>query len=196
MDPVTVLAECGTLEPDAAGHDLERRLSDLLPGDDLVAAAVTVATEAHAPHRRAEGTPFVVHPLRVALTIARRGETRELVAAALCHDVIEDAPRFAPEVYGLGPAVNDLVEVLTEDWDDDYFARIAAAGRAAAVIKLADRVDNVRFLHRTDNFKHARCLGETRREFPPIAAAAAAPDLADALWAIVAWQEENPPRIG
>ncbi len=196
MDPLTVLAECVCLEPDADSADLDARLRHLFPDDDLVAAAATIAAEAHARHRRAEGTPYIVHPLRVALTVARRGEPPELVAAALCHDVLEDAPRFAPGVYRLGPAVSDLVEILTEDWDEDYFARIASAGRAAAVVKLADRIDNVRFLHRVDSFKHARYLGETRREFPPIAAVAAAPDLADALWAIVAWQEQNPPRIG
>jgi len=85
-----------------------------------------------------------------------------------------------------------LVEVLTDDWHNDYLDRIAAAGRAAALIKLADRIDNIRFLHRTDGFKHRRYVVETRRDFPVIADAAQAPDLAEALWALVAWQEAIP----
>jgi GTP pyrophosphokinase len=141
---------------------------------------------------RAEGTPYVVHPLRVSLTLARRGEPADVVGAALCHDVFEDAVELSPEVYRLGPAVSQLVEVLTDDWHTDYLSRVAAAGRAAALIKLADRIDNVRFLHRTDGFKHRRCIVETRRDFPIVTAAAAAPDLAEALWALVAWQDANP----
>jgi len=192
MDPTGVLPACACLEPDGSASELERRLRSYFPNDALVIEALTVASRAHAGHVRAEGTPYIVHPLRVSLTLARRGECAEIVGAALCHDIFEDAVALSPEVYRLGPAVSHLVDVLTDDWHSDYLRRIAAAGRAAAIIKLADRIDNIRFLHRTDGFKHRRYVVETRRDFPLITAAAAAPDLAEALWALVAWQEANP----
>jgi GTP pyrophosphokinase len=191
MDPTGFLAECACLEPDGTAAELEHRLRQCFPEDALVSAAIAVASRAHISHVRAEGTPYVVHPLRVSLPLARRGEPAEIVAAALCHDVFEDAVELSPEVYRLGPAVSHLVDVLTDDWRNDYLDRVAAAGRAAALIKLADRIDNIRFLHRTDGFKHRRYIVETRRDFPVIAEAAAAPDLAEALWALVAWQEAN-----
>jgi guanosine-3',5'-bis(diphosphate) 3'-pyrophosphohydrolase len=193
MDPARFLPECACLEPDAVAPELERRLRCLFPENELVSAAITVASRAHAGQVRAEGTPYFVHPLRVSLTLARRGEAAEIVGAALCHDVFEDAVELSPEVYRLGPPVSQLVEILTDDWRTEYLARIAAAGRAAAIIKLADRIDNLRFVHRTDSFKHRRSVVETRRDFPVITAAAEAPDLAQALWSIVAWQEQTAP---
>ncbi|MFN8624498.1 MAG: HD domain-containing protein [Candidatus Binatia bacterium] len=192
MDPTPLLPACACLEPDGTASELEQRLRRYFPDDALVSAAIAVASRAHADHLRAEGTPYVVHPLRVSLTLARRGESAEIVGAALCHDVFEDAIALSHEVYRLGPAVSRLVDVLTDDWHSDYLGRVAAAGRAAALIKLADRIDNIRFLHRTDSFKHRRYVVETRRDFPVVAHAAAAPDLAAALWALVAWQEANP----
>lgn len=201
MDPADVLPECGVLVPDADPDTLSRRLVGRFDtgaatgksepaGADLVRAALGVAGRAHALHRRDEGKPYLVHPLRVAGSLANVGAGAEVCAAALLHDVIEDAPSHAPEVYALGAAVGNLVDALTEDWDEwptEYYGRIVAAGRDAARIKLADRVDNLRFVHLTDAAKQVRYVQETNRHFSGIVAAAAQPELGDALVALLQW---------
>lgn len=195
MDPAKVLPACGALVPDADVETLTRRLLERFTGDKaLVTAAAAVAAQAHASHRRDEGAPYIVHPLRVAGSLANVGADAEVCSAALLHDVIEDAPGHTEAVYALGPRVASLVEALTEDWDEwpeEYYGRIVAAGRDAARIKLADRVDNLRFVHLTGPAKQVRYVQETNRHFGGIVAAAAAPALGDALVALLHWNHDR-----
>lgn len=195
MDPAAVLPECGVLVPDAGTETLARRFLGRFADDGaLVTAALDLATRAHASHLRDEGAPYIVHPLRVAGSLVNVGAGPEVCAAALLHDVIEDAPAHASEVYALGPRVGALVDAVTEDWGewpDDYYGRIIAAGRDAARIKLADRVDNLRFVHLTEPAKQVRYVRETNRHFGGIVAAAAAPGLGDALVALLGWNHDR-----
>lgn len=195
MDPANVLAGCGALVADADVATLTLQLLNRFRGDGaLVSEAATVAARAHASQRRDEGAPYLVHPLRVAGSLANVGAGAEVCAAALLHDVIEDAPAHASEVYALGRRVGELVDALTEEWDewpDTYYGRIVAAGRDAARIKLADRVDNLRFVHLTDAPKQVRYVRETNRHFGGIVVAADAPELGDALTALLEWNHDR-----
>lgn len=205
MDPADLLPECGVLVPDTDADTLGRRLLGRFgdggtdggtgaDGADLVRVALDIAGRAHARHRRDEGRPYLVHPLRVAGSLANVGAGPTVCAAALLHDVIEDAPSHAPEVYALGPAVATLVDALTEDWGEwpaEYYGRIVAAGQDAARIKLADRVDNLRFVHLTEPSKQVRYVHETNRHFSGIVAAAAQPELGDALVALLHWNHDR-----
>jgi len=193
VDPAIELPACRVLVADAPLQTLEESLSETVR-DALVLSALEIARRAHQHHRRDEGSPYLVHPLRVAGSLAAVGSSPAVVAAALLHDVIEDAPAHSGEVYALGPAVSRLVEALTEDWGewpDEYYSRIVAAGRDAARIKLADRIDNLRFLHLTSLHKQVRYVNETNRHFGAIVAAAEEQPLADALVALVSWHQER-----
>ncbi|MHB8572797.1 MAG: HD domain-containing protein [Candidatus Dormibacteria bacterium] len=124
-------------------------------GGDLVARAFEVAAAAHHGQRRKGGEPYLVHPARVALCLRHELQVAdaEALAAALVHDVIEDCPgydeaRLAREV-GVRPA--RLAQVLTEDVSLEvplryivYWDTLRAAEPVARLIKVADRVDNLR----------------------------------------------------
>jgi len=127
----------------------------------LVRAALTIAAEVHARQLRDEGSPYLEHPLRVARTLVRDlGVTDpEVIAAALLHDVLEDAPGQgvacddARLAASCSPRVAALVRALTkppvgpdgkEARDRAYWAAVAAAPREALQVKLVDRLDNLR----------------------------------------------------
>jgi (p)ppGpp synthase/HD superfamily hydrolase len=101
--------------------------------------------------RRGSDTPYWVHLVRVAMELARWGEgSPALLQAALLHDTVEDTRTSIDEVrIGFGAEVADLVEWLTApDAQEDlppYYERLqSSAPFAAQILKLADRVDNLR----------------------------------------------------
>jgi guanosine-3',5'-bis(diphosphate) 3'-pyrophosphohydrolase len=136
--------------------------------------------------RRGSDTPYWVHLVRVAMELARWGETApQLLQAALLHDTVEDTATSVGEIrVGFGPEVADLVDWLTVPEVPgavrEYYMRLHAAGPARArMLKLADRVDNLRSIQalvmRT-GFRHrgwARSyLNRTNWQVLPLAAAA------------------------
>lgn len=173
------------LNPFVPPEALWERLLSTFPSataPTLVHRAYDVASRAHANQRRKEGTPYLVHPLRVALILAEeRGLTdAEMVAAALLHDVVEDSAFTVEDVAAqISPAAADLVRWLTkppaengdtEARDAAYFTALLDAPLAARLVKLADRLDNVRYLHTACNPRWARAYrAETRRWVLPIA---------------------------
>jgi (p)ppGpp synthase/HD superfamily hydrolase len=118
------------------------------PGN-LVAKAAHLATRAHlGQSRRVTGLPYIIHPYRVALLVEANGGTPEQVAAAWCHDVLEDCPAFReilPEI--MPPLVMSMVRQLTKPpgtKGEAMRAHLQAMGPDAAMVKLADRIDNLR----------------------------------------------------
>lgn len=116
-------------------------------------AAAAFAARAHRHQIRKDGeTPYVAHPVRVALTVALVFEhtDEETLAAALLHDVIEDTGADYDDVLELcGRYVADLVAAMTKDMrliepqrEEQYDAQLAAAPWQARLIKLADVYDN------------------------------------------------------
>jgi (p)ppGpp synthase/HD superfamily hydrolase len=122
-----------------------------------VERALRVAIDAHAGQLRksAEQTPYVVHPLHVALILARWGQDDDVIVAGLLHDVAEDSPAWPlPRIEAeFGHHVAKLVAELTEDksksWDErkryaiDHVPRISPF---AATIKAADKLHNLQSL--------------------------------------------------
>lgn len=102
--------------------------------------------------RRGSDTPYWVHLVRVSMELARWGEgAPPLLQAALLHDIVEDTPTRVGEIrVGFGPEVADLVDWLTAPEDDppalrEYYHRLLTRGPdRARMLKLADRVDNLR----------------------------------------------------
>ena len=101
--------------------------------------------------RRGSDTPYWVHLVRVAMELARWGEhSPVLLQAALLHDTVEDTHTTIEEIRtGFGPEVADLVDWMTAPLDAEslrvYYERVRTqAPFEVQVLKLADRVDNLR----------------------------------------------------
>jgi (p)ppGpp synthase/HD superfamily hydrolase len=104
--------------------------------------AIEIAAKAHAGQVDKAGQPYVLHPLRMMLTVA----TPEARMAAVLHDVVEDTAVTLEELRGQGfpAAVISAVEALTKREGEDYeaFIRRVAPNPIAREVKLADLRDN------------------------------------------------------
>ncbi|HUY97123.1 MAG TPA: bifunctional (p)ppGpp synthetase/guanosine-3',5'-bis(diphosphate) 3'-pyrophosphohydrolase [Verrucomicrobiae bacterium] len=165
------------------GH-LATRLAYLSPPDrERVARAHAVAARAHAGQLRLSGDPYLVHPEAVAATLAELHLDADAIAAALLHDVLEDTD-VTPEALRqeFGPTVEKLVQGVTK------LGRIHARpeGQAQAenirkmliamaedlrvvLIKLGDRLHNMRTIAPLDPIKQVRIAQETIDIYAPLA---------------------------
>lgn len=141
---------------------------------DPLKEAYDYAAQAHAGQHRKGGAPYILHPAAVAAILQKAGvDDAPVLRAALLHDVVENTPRRVSEIAAaFGPTVADLVGELTrpEDTrhDREAFRRyLEGLSGPARLIKLADRIENVRGLRaiREDLEFTRRYLEETRALF-------------------------------
>lgn len=160
------------------------------PADQkLIALAQQTAVHAHDGQRRASGEPFVAHPLAVAGLVAEWGMEADVIAAALLHDVVEDTQMTLDDVRGqFGDPVAALVDGVTK-------LRLSGSPRLAAnsprreasnenlrklllastkdirvlMLKLADRLHNMRTLEYLPLDKQALIARESLEVFAPLA---------------------------
>ena len=157
---------------------LKARLSD--PELEQVRRAYEVASLAHEGQLRDEGSPYILHPLRVAISLVDELniDSPKLVCAALMHDVIEDSPITREQIaVGFGEEIAEIVWLLTkldEVGLPEYLAAIEAASHTGAtIVKLCDRLDNLRFLaHSPKAEKKRRYIRTTEIFYLPMAARA------------------------
>jgi GTP diphosphokinase / guanosine-3',5'-bis(diphosphate) 3'-diphosphatase len=150
----------------------------------LVRKAFRFALQQHQGARRKSGEPYILHPLAVAQILAREIGLRDAsaIAAALLHDVVEDTGTEIEVIQSqFGPTVARLVEGLTkiarvegplDSTQAETFRRILltmADDVRVALIKLADRLHNLRTLHSLRPEKQAKILAETEFLYVPIA---------------------------
>ncbi|MBO2453842.1 bifunctional (p)ppGpp synthetase/guanosine-3',5'-bis(diphosphate) 3'-pyrophosphohydrolase [Actinomadura barringtoniae] len=127
-----------------------------------------VAERLHRGQLRKSGAPYITHPLAVAMILAGMGMDTTTLVAALLHDTVEDTPYTLGEVRAdFGEEVAVLVDGVTkldgERWGEraeaETFRKIvlaAAADLRVLVIKLADRLHNLRTLRYQPPHKRAR----------------------------------------
>ena len=160
-------------------------LAEHHPGADLsaVEAALDLAVVAHEGQRRATGEPYVTHPIASAQILADLGIDPVAVAAALLHDVPEDTDfsladieeRFGPEVVHLVDGVTKLSKFSTHGHEQQQAENIRKMFLAMAedirvvLIKLADRLHNMRTLHGLPSEKQARIARQTMEIYAPLA---------------------------
>ncbi len=148
-----------------------------------VEAALALAVAAHATATRDEGTPYVEHPMRVALILAEELgiSDPDMLMVALLHDVLEDSTRIGPDDISraCGVGVLGLVTALTLSTDAGtptgqesrvaYLQRFATAPNPVLILKLSDRLDNLRSLPLSPSpAKRQRYVQETRQYLLPL----------------------------
>src|SRR6266545_54074 len=178
-----------TIMPTAA--DLVARAGETLSPQRarLIEEAYDFATEAHNGQMRASGEPYIVHPVDAALTVASLNLDGAAIAAALLHDVVEDcgvpsqeiSRRFGEDVACLVDGVTKLgrLNLLRPEetgWEDSgqadslrkMFMAMAEDIRVV-IIKLADRLHNMRTLDALPADKQQRIARETMDIYAPLA---------------------------
>ena len=150
---------------------------------DVIQAAYELAAEAHADQRRASGEPFVNHAVEVATIVAELGLDTASVASALVHDVVEDT---AVSLQGIREVLGDEVATIvdgvtkigrvrfrshTEQQVGNYRKLLLSMAKDARVIlvKLADRLHNMRTLEHLPTTKQTPIARETRETYAPLA---------------------------
>ena len=182
------------LPPEELYLDLIARVRKYHPSDDisLIEKAYEVAGSAHANQMRKSGEPYIVHPLYVAIILADLEMDKETIAAGLLHDVIEDTEwtnedvteEFGIDVAHLVDGVTkldsiQLTQTIGEDKAHDraemqaenlrkMFLAMAKDIRVI-IIKLADRLHNMRTLKHMQPEKQQRIARETLDIYSPIA---------------------------
>ncbi len=150
---------------------------------DLLERAYRVAEEAHAGQKRKTGDPYITHPTAVALMLAQYGLDADTVAAALLHDTVEDTPltldelaaQFGDEIAGLIDGVTKLDRVRDSSREQVQAASIRKMVVAMAqdvrvlIIKLFDRLHNMRTVHALREEKQRRVARETLDVYAPLA---------------------------
>ena len=145
--------------------------------------AWAVGASAHAGQCRKSGEPYITHPVAVAKVLADQGLDVETLIAAILHDTIEDTPLSRGDIASqFGETVADLVDGVTK-LDKLHFAdRQEAAAESfrkmllamsrdlrVILIKLADRLHNMRTLGAQSMEARARIANETLEIYAPIA---------------------------
>jgi guanosine-3',5'-bis(diphosphate) 3'-pyrophosphohydrolase len=150
---------------------------------DLIAQAYEAAAEAHAEQRRRSGEPYITHPLAVAKIVAELGLDDVTIAAALLHDAVEDTgltlgtldDGFGPEVASIVDGVTKLDRVKFDSKEAQQAATMRKMLVAMAkdlrvlIIKLADRLHNMRTLAALPGWKQERTAQETIDIYAPLA---------------------------
>ena len=168
----------------ASADELFQRMSLKEEREDVerLRAAFEFAREAHSPQRRKSGEPYIIHPVNVARIVAEELELgADPIIAAFLHDVVEDTPYTIEDIKErFGENVAFLVGVVTKEKKDKYvqskqvdnFRQILASMQydvRALLIKLADRLHNMRTLDSMRADKQMKIAGETDYFYAPLA---------------------------
>jgi GTP pyrophosphokinase len=161
-----------------------------LAEDDLVARAIRVAVSSHEGQCRRSGEPYAVHPINVAAILANMHLDGETIAAAILHDVAEDTPVTLEQIEAeFGERVAKLVDGVTKLGKIPWTGDVEPAGReqeqqaenlrkmflamvddiGVVLIKLADRLHNMRTLDAMPREKQLRIAQQTMEIYAPLA---------------------------
>ena len=150
---------------------------------DMLLHAYDFARDAHRNQKRASGEPYFIHPCAVAEILVDLGLDADTVAGALLHDVIEDTPvteedvrrEFGESVLTLVSGVTKLDKIVfksQEEEEAENFRKIfiaMAKDIRVIIIKLADRLHNMRSLNFLSKERQQKMARETLDIYAPIA---------------------------
>src|SRR3569832_1762549 len=166
-------------------YDLVERVRAYNPNTNeaLLNRAYVYAMKAHGDQRRASGDPYFSHPIEAAAILTDLKLDDATIAAALLHDTIEDTEATRAEIDQLfGPSIGRLVEGLTKLKKLDLVTKEAKQAEnlrklllaiaddvRVLLIKLADRLHNMRTLHWMPEASRRRVADETLEIYAPLA---------------------------
>lgn len=178
-------------------YELVERISRYNPRVDeqLLNKAYVYAMQKHGSQIRASGDPYITHPLEVAALLVDLHLDDATIAVALLHDTIEDTDATRAEIDTLfGEEIGKLVEGLTKIERLDLMSRqekqaenfrkllIAISDDVRVLlVKLADRLHNMRTLHHMPSDKRERIAQETMEIYAPLAGRMGMHDLREEL---------------
>jgi len=152
-------------------------------GQSLICQAFNFAYNLHTNQVRASGEPYIIHPVAVAGLLRDLGGGPALIAAGFLHDVIEDTRATGEELESqFGPEVRCLVEGVTKLSSFNFSSKTERQAETfrhlflamaqdirVIVVKLADRLHNMRTLEHLKPEKQRRIAQETRDIYAPLA---------------------------
>jgi GTP pyrophosphokinase len=166
-------------------RDLLRKIRGYRPNDDLaiVKKAYEFSLHHHQGQTRASGEPYLVHPLEVASVLADMRMDTTAIAAGLLHDAIEDTPVTVDDIRTeFGEQVAHIVEGVTKISKIEFASHEEAQAESVrkmvlamvddirvVMIKLADRLHNMRTLEHLPPEKQVKIARETQEIYAPIA---------------------------
>ena len=174
------------LSPEELYQDLIARVQKYHPSDDIsmIEKAYKIAYEAHRDQVRRSGEPYIIHPLCVAIILADLQLDKESIVAGLLHDVVEDTIMTDEEIKKeFGPDVALIVDGVTKlgrlKYNEDklefqaenlrkMFLAMAKDIRVI-MVKLADRLHNMRTLKHMLPSKQIEIARETMDIYAPLA---------------------------
>ncbi len=150
---------------------------------DLIERAFRFSASAHRGQKRMSGEDFVSHSIGVALILAEQLLDSTSIAAALLHDVVEDSDvgmddiqrEFGPEIAGIVDGLTKISHLTfrssAEEQAENYRKLLLSIARDARVIiiKLGDRLHNMRTLEHLPPDRRTRIALETREIYAPLA---------------------------
>ena len=164
---------------------LLRKAKPFLQGDDakMIKKAFNTSLEAHKEMRRKSGEPYIYHPLAVAqICVEEIGLGTTSIIAALLHDVVEDTDMELDEIKrDFGPKISKIIDGLTKisgvfDYGSSQQAEnfrkmllTLSEDVRVILVKLADRLHNMRTLESMPRHKQLKIISETIYLYAPLA---------------------------
>ena len=178
--------------PEQLYQDLISCVKKYHPSDDIsmIEKAYRIASQAHKDQQRKSGEPYIIHPLNVAIILADLELDKETIIAGILHDVVEDTimteedliKEFGEDVALLVDGVTKLEKIPLSGTDDPTDTKLEmqaenlrkmflamAKDIRVIMIKLADRLHNMRTLKYQKPESQVRIARETREIYSPIA---------------------------
>ena len=187
-EPLTLDSAPQTIPPATIDHRFEsllRHVQANRPSEDvsLIRKAWEFCVQHHAGQMRASGEPYIIHPLEVAEVLAEMKMDATAIAAGLLHDSVEDTPATNEEIAAkFGDQVAHIVEGVTkidkiqfanrEDRQAENVRKMLLAMVSdvrVVLIKLADRLHNMRTLEHLKPDRQEAIARETQDIYAPLA---------------------------
>ncbi len=165
--------------------DLQALLETYMSQEDIefIHSVYLFAKNAHDGQMRKSGEPYIIHPIAVSFILADRHLDSRVIAAALLHDVVEDTPHTSEEISELfGKDIAKIVDGVTklgsikgyslDDQQAENHRKLilsAAEDTRVLLVKLADRMHNIKTLGFMNENKQKIIANETLEVYAPIA---------------------------
>jgi len=174
--PATPLPPTPTPAPPEVLADFQRSTAYLGHHSDVLSEAVEFATQAHTGQRRKSGESFIIHPIETAIILAEMRMDCDTIVAGLLHDTVEDTQVSVQDIHdAFGSSVAAIVSGVTDGKSMPEAVTLRerllamSADFRVVLVKLADRLHNMRTLQHMPPPKRVNKARETVSLYVPLA---------------------------